>query len=74
MKRSEFVEIVNKVADEEHQALVKSLSDVLAQKEGDPGILLAKALAQVVNEMPVVASRVAAAIIEKSGLVEFEAD
>ena len=74
MKRSEFVEIVNEVADEEHQALVKSFRDVLAQKEENPGTLLAKALAQVVNEMPIVASRVAATIIEKSGFVEFESD
>ena len=69
MKRSEFVKIVNEVADAERNRIKQELDSISAEKNIEK---LAKTFAVLVDEIPFTSACTAAMIIEKSGLLVFD--
>lgn len=68
MKRSEFAEIVNAVANEQ---LVR-LTDELNEKAKNDENTFAAMLAHVTSSIPAITARTTADILVRSGLIDFE--
>lgn len=71
MKRSEFVKIVNDVADEERNAAWENAKKVMADAETSTEII-GKLLVEAIAQAAEIAARSAAKIIERSGLAQFD--
>ena len=68
MKRSEFADIVNQVADEEMKKLNEKIQSAYQNDEQ----ALAKIIAIAAASIPEVAARTTAEILVRSGIVPFE--
>lgn len=68
MKRSEFVNIVNEVADAE----AKRVAETVTSKASEESESFEKMLAAAILEISTTSARTTALIIEKLGLVHFE--
>lgn len=69
MKRSEFVKLVNGLADTELEYLK---SQIESRKSSSPTEELGSLLGLLYVELPAMSARIAATIIEKSDLIHFD--
>lgn len=69
MKRSEFVKLVNDLADDELEYLKNEID---SQKSSSSSEEIGKLLALLYLELPAMSARIAATIIEKSDLIHFD--
>lgn len=69
MKRSEFVKLVNDLADDEMKYLKSQITvgESSSAKEELLGLIV-----RLYVELPAMSARIAATIIEKSGLIQFD--
>lgn len=67
MKRSEYVDLVNEIAQAEEKYLVDEVKK--ARETSDP---VAYLMAFLCTELPGMSARIAASIIEKSGVILFD--
>lgn len=68
MKRSEFADVVNQIADEEMNKLNEKMQSAYKNDEQP----IAQMMAIVATSMPEIAARTTAEILVRSGLVSFE--
>lgn len=71
MKRSEFVDIVNSVMDEERQASADYIKELRESKKGDMEFLVTALIEAHIRATEVAAITVGK-IIEKAGLLQFD--
>lgn len=69
VKRSEYVDLVNSVMDEE---AVRIREEIMNIKDSEDDHKLVELIVSVIYDIPACAARTAGAIIEKAGLIEFE--
>lgn len=69
MKRSEFVKLVNDLADDELNYLK---SQIGSRKSSTPAEELGNLLGLLYAELPAMSARIAATIIERSNLIHFD--
>lgn len=69
VKRSEYVDLVNSVMDDETERIREEIMNI---KDSEDNQKLIELIVSVINDIPACAARTAGAIIEKAGLIEFE--
>lgn len=69
MKRSEYVKLVNDLADSELEYLK---TQIMARESSSAKEELASLIARLYLELPSMSARISATIIEKSGLIQFD--
>ena len=69
MKRSEFVKIINDVAAAESERIKQEAIDAMRAKDKDG---IQNTIAMLAAELPRTSARIAAQIIEKADMIQFE--
>ena len=69
MKRSEFVQIVNEVADSEKERISAEIRTAVDQSSDDK---LASLISEIALQIPITAARTCGQIIERSGIAVFD--
>lgn len=69
MKRSEFVKLVNDISSNESARFNKEIAEALTKQDTNG---IAEVVAMLVVELPSLAAKIAATIIEKADLIQFD--